>query len=184
MSVRLSAGASFTPSPVMATVSLGPEGVNDVQLGLGVAARHDQLRCVAQEGIDLFLGHRLDLRAGDHPRRAAHDADPAGHRLRRETVVTGDHDDPDARLQAPGDRLGDVGARRILQARKAQECERRFRLVAFFVWPWVRELSLREAEDAQALSCVALERPAHALALFFRQGPVGTVGAAHGRAAP
>ena len=90
-------------------------------------------------------------------------------------MVAGDDDDPDARPPAAGDGLGDVRAGRVLECREPQEGEMGFRAVALFVGVGARHFPLREAEDAQPLARVALERPANLLAVLLRQGPVGAV---------
>ena len=59
-------------------VPLSPQGLHDVQLGLGVGARHDQLGRLPQQGVELFLGHGVEFGAGHYSRLSRHDADLAG----------------------------------------------------------------------------------------------------------
>ena len=66
MSAFLSAGASFTPSPVIATMwPLRAQDVDEVDLVLGRDAGDDA--DVVDLAIGLVVGHRGELGAGDAP---------------------------------------------------------------------------------------------------------------------
>ena len=123
MSARRSAGASLTPSPVMATTApRRAPGVDDAQLLLGVRARVD--------------AHVLDARGERRRRRAprarspvidltpvAEDAQALRDRGRRELVVAGDHDRADAGRAALRDGGGSSLARRVGQRHDAHEAQ-------------------------------------------------------------
>ena len=86
MCAAFSAGASFTPSPVMATISpVGLQRVDDPQLLLGHDAREDidAVRCRCDQ---LVVAHRVKFRAGDHLVGVLQ-ADLLGDALRRAGVV-------------------------------------------------------------------------------------------------
>ena len=95
MWAALSAGASLTPSPVMATTSpLALKRLDDAQFLLG----HDRGRKrvdVADPAAQLRVVQRVELVAGEHRRRRSIPA-WRGDRPRRRRVVAGDHDDADA----------------------------------------------------------------------------------------
>ena len=102
-------------------VALGAQRIDHEQFRLGVRARDDQLVCLVEDPVKLGLWKRVDLGAGHHGRFAADDARLTGDRLRRETVVAGDHDDPDAGGAAARDGIGHLGAQRILERRHPEE---------------------------------------------------------------
>ena len=109
MSAFLSAGASFTPSPVIATICpFCFSDLDEADLVLGRDAGDDA------DAVDLLdslvVRHRAELRAGD---RAALDAELLRDRLCGHRVIAGDHPHSDAGRSRGRDRLLGLGARRI-----------------------------------------------------------------------
>ncbi len=122
MSALFSAGASFTPSPVIATNSPRRlQRLDDADLLLGIDARVD-----AQMPHARSPAPRRSRRASSRPviRRSSavvDDAEPHGDRARGERMVAGDHHGRHARLPALGHGARRLGARRIDQADEADE---------------------------------------------------------------
>ena len=118
MWAALSAGASLTPSPVMATISpVGLERVDDAQLLL----RHD-----AGEDLDvpdapgqLLVRHPVEL---GPVMTASRIGEPglAGDALGRGGVVAGDHHHAHSGGAALGDRGGHGRPQRVLEAEQAR----------------------------------------------------------------
>ena len=123
MSARRSAGASLTPSPVIATTSpSAAQRVGDAQLGLGRVAREDDLAVLARgarsssASVISSSSSPVTTRSASMPTRRATAA-------RGEAVVAGDDDDADPGLVAARDRVGDLGTRRVEQATRPSEAE-------------------------------------------------------------
>ena len=73
MSAVFSAGASFTPSPVIATVMpVALQRLDDPQLVLGIDARVDGH--LADRPVELLVGHLLEFGAGDSARPSGRNA--------------------------------------------------------------------------------------------------------------
>ena len=109
MSARFSAGASLTPSPVIATTCTSPlERVDEPHLVLGRDARDDA--DAVDRGQRLVVAHRGPLRAGDG---ASLDSELSGDRLGRDRVVAGDHAHSDPRGLRLGDRRLRLRTRRV-----------------------------------------------------------------------
>ena len=97
MSAFLSAGASFTPSPVMATMlPFGLEHVHQVDLVLRRDAGDDA--DVIDGRGDLGVAHGPELGAGDG---STFDAQRVGDGLGGHRVIAGDHAHPDAGGRVP-----------------------------------------------------------------------------------
>ena len=115
------AGASFTPSPVMATSS-----------PLALSARTSLSFCSGTIRAKMLhrpmrssrtrVAHGLEFRAGDHRVRRL-EADLPGDGPRRSRVVARDHDHPDAGRPALLQRLGHRGAGRVGEPHQPQEGE-------------------------------------------------------------
>ena len=122
MSARLSAGASLTPSPVMATNSpLRLQRLDDADLLLGRDARVDAHACDARA-----RARRRPSRASSAPReharrRRREDAERARDGARGGRMVAGDHHRRDAGGLAQRDRLARLRPRRIEQADQPEE---------------------------------------------------------------
>ena len=117
MSAVLSAGASLTPSPVMATtLPARLEDVDQPHLVLGGDTRDDA--DLVDLRLRLLVAERGELRAGDRP---PGDAELLGDGGGGDGVVAGDH----AHLNASGVRLGDrglgLGAWRIDDAHQREQ---------------------------------------------------------------
>jgi hypothetical protein len=123
MSACLSAGASLTPSPVIATISPSPRRTfASRSFLLGVDAREDDV-ALAQPATQLGIVHFGQLRTGDHVRLSPDQADPPRDRLAGAAAVAGDHDDADSRVPAAADRVRNLGTRRVDHADEAEELE-------------------------------------------------------------
>ena len=121
MSARRSAGASLTPSPVIATTWPSARSASAMRsFASGELRAKISSVAVAQELVELALAHRVELVAGDDARAVARDADPPGDLGRGRAVVAGDDDDADAGRVAARDRVGDLGPRRVEAARRAR----------------------------------------------------------------
>ena len=94
-------------------LALGPQRVGDAQLCFGRAAGEDDLGSGAEQLVEVVLGHRVQLAAGDHAHPAGADADAAGDRGGGQPVVAGDDVDADAGPVRALDRGGDLGPRRV-----------------------------------------------------------------------
>ena len=100
MSARRSAGASLTPSPVIATTwPSGAQRLGDPQLGLrGGCGRRSARRALAQQLVAARArGIVVELGAVDRAGRSPPMPDLPRDRRRGQPVVAGDDDDPDAR---------------------------------------------------------------------------------------
>ncbi len=124
-----------------------------------------------EETREVVLAHRVDLRAGGDPRRPLQDPDLACDGLRRQRVVTGDDDDPDARRVAAGDGVRDFGARWVGEGGEPEEREARLGLLASGPRPTL-DVALGEAEHAQAAGRVTLEGCADLGAVLVAERPV------------
>ena len=109
MSAVLSAGASFTPSPVIAT-TLPLRLSSCTSRILSSGATRATTPMFGEVGQELVVGHRCELRAGERP---ALDAELLGDRGGGGGVVAGDHPDLDAGRVALGDRGLRLGAGRV-----------------------------------------------------------------------
>ncbi len=99
MSAVLRAGASFTPSPVMATMWPLRRRISTRRtLSSGATRAMTPMSSIWR--IGLVVGHRRELGAGDRP---ALDAELACDRLGGDGVVAGDHPDLDAGRVRLGD---------------------------------------------------------------------------------
>jgi hypothetical protein len=119
MSARRSAGASFTPSPVMATTS--PQAWSAWAMRSfcsGATRRAPPRRSPAgRRGRRRLPGARRRAPPG----RCA--ARPWRPRRRRWPVVAGHHDHPDPDPPAAGDRLGDLGPDRVGHPHQPEELQ-------------------------------------------------------------
>ena len=116
MSARRSAGASLTPSPVIATTSPRARSASAMRsFASGELRAKMSSRCVAQELVER---RRRSSRRAPSPVTvtSARDADPAGDSRGGESVVAGHDHDADAGVVAAGDGVGDLGSRRVEQA--------------------------------------------------------------------
>ena len=122
MSAALSAGASFTPSPVIATIRRPPAARRrSAACAPGRRARRRETsRTVAAQRV---VVERLELGAGDDARAGRGDAEVGGDPRGGLRVVAGDHQ----HAHAGGVRVGDRGARlrprRVDHADQAEEDE-------------------------------------------------------------
>ena len=109
MSAFFSAGASLTPSPVMATISpLRWSTSTRRTLCSGLTRAITPTSPIAPSR--LVVAHRPELRPADD---RAVDAELAGDRRRGDRVIAGDHADPDPGGPGPRDRSPGGGARRV-----------------------------------------------------------------------
>ena len=120
ISAAFSDGASFTPSPVMATTA--PVAFNALTMrsfcsGMMRAKMVTACTAVRQIGVR----HCLKFRTVDHP--AALQARLCGDGLRRGRIVAGDHDHPDPRAAAKRHRLRHRGAQGIGKADQTQKAK-------------------------------------------------------------
>ena len=120
-SARLSAGASFTPSPVIATVR--PRDCSAV-------TRRSLWAGEVRAKTSVFDGrfgqcgvvHRLEIGAGQHALGVLQ-PDHAGDGARGRGMIAGDHLHPDAGGMAFGDRVDRLGPRRVDQADQPDQGE-------------------------------------------------------------
>ena len=186
MSARRSAGASLTPSPVIATTwPSAAQRVGDAQLRLRRAAREDQLVAAAQQLVELGLAHRVQLLAGDHGRVLADDTDLAGDRGCREAVVAGDHDDPDARAAwQRATASATSGPRRVEHRDEPEEAELALRLLATLGdGIGVAQCAAGDGQHAQPAAGLRVDQGRELAALGVGQRTLATVGAEDARAA-
>ncbi len=156
MSARRRAGASLTPSPVIATTAPRPRHASTIlQLLLRAHPRVDGDTLDARsEGrrVELVeLGTRQDLAS------RSEDPDPAGDRRRGQRVVAGDHDRGHSRQPAGLDRIPGCVTRRV--GHRDQPGEAEVRLGVFELIGDGRDLPVGEREDSISVSGVALGRP-------------------------
>ena len=182
MSARRSAGASFTPSPVIATVWPWARSASTTRSFVS-----GSLRATMSSGLSAGARRRarapqgLDLGAGEHAGLSGDDPDLARHRLRGQRVIAGDHDDPDAGPSRAGDGIGDVRAQGGPGARPGRGRRDRLGHVAVGLEALSRDALLGEAEHPQPGARVALERPPHRPARVVVERPLPG-GAAHAAA--
>ena len=101
MSAAFSAGASLTPSPVIATtLPLACSARTMRSLCLGATRANTEVFCTAAATAPFV--QLVELDAGEHRRTGIDDAEIGGDAHRRARVVAGDHDH--------ADRFGDIGA--------------------------------------------------------------------------
>ena len=112
MSARRSAGASLTPSPVIATTARrAAPRLDDAQLLLRVHPRVDG--DALDPGLERRVVEPVELGAGEGLAARFQDPDPAGDGDAGERVVAGDHDRRDPGAPARGDGGGRRRAGRI-----------------------------------------------------------------------
>ncbi len=103
MSAARSAGASLTPSPVIAPTTSwrawSTVTIRSLCSGLTRATTLVRGRGPRLQGV---VVHGVEITAGENAGPA--DADVVGHAARRPRVITGDHHDADARAVRLGDR--------------------------------------------------------------------------------
>ena len=119
MSAVFRAGASFTPSPVMATTlpfSLSSRTSRTLSSG----ATRATTPISSSSPRELLVAHRGELGAGHRP---SLDAQLGGDRGGGRGVVAGDHPNPDAGVVALGDRGLGLGARRVDDADHREQRE-------------------------------------------------------------
>ena len=116
MSAFFRAGASLTPSPVMATIApLRLQRVDEPHLVFGRdPGEHADLVDLRSR---LLVAHRVEIGAGD---RSALDSQLPGDRRCRDGVVAGDHPHLDPRGLRLRDRILGGGARRVDDADEGQ----------------------------------------------------------------
>ena len=124
----LSAGASFTPSPVIAQTSPCSCRMRTISCCRGLDAR-EQVRAAHRAQLRLG-GQRHELLADERLAALAEvglgrveDADLLADRLGRHLVVARDDDDADARAAARDDRVEHLAARRVEHRREPAEHE-------------------------------------------------------------
>ena len=129
MSAFFSAGASFTPSPVIATMSpLRFSESTRRTLSSGVTRAMTPISSIAR--VELGVGHRVELGAADRPAR---DAELRRDRRGGDRVVAGDHADTDpgfvrdrdCRFRGRTGRIDDADEREHGQAVEQREQVRR-----------------------------------------------------------
>ncbi len=124
MSARRRAGASLTPSPVIATTWPSARSASAIRsFASGCCGRRSARSSPAQQLVELGSLIRVELVARSRPRIAAADADPPGDRRRGEAVIAGDDDDPDAGRVAARDRVGHLRPRRVDHRDQAEQDE-------------------------------------------------------------
>ena len=131
MWARCRAGASLTPSPVMATIwPWARRASATLQFGLRRGAGEDDLRCPAEarSSSSSWSGDGLGLCHDVQPGRA--DADLAGDGGGGDAVVAGHDVDAEAGLVAAPHRVGDLRPRRVVQSDQAEQAQPRLRVLA------------------------------------------------------
>ena len=112
MSAALRAGASFTPSPVMAAISplaFSARTMRSLCSGATRAYTETSRTACSQDRVV----HPLKLGAGEGPLAGGGDAELARDGRRGDRVVTGDHQRSHAGPARPGDRGAGLGSRRV-----------------------------------------------------------------------
>ena len=146
MSARRSAGASLTPSPVIATTWPAARSASAMRsLASGELRAKTTSAPEPSSVVQLGLGHRVELGAGDHLHPAGADADLAGDRRGGQPVVAGDHVDPDARPVHLPDRGRDLGAGRVEHRDQPEQAQ-----VPFGVRPLAGDCPIRRGRRAAA----------------------------------
>ncbi len=124
MSATLSAGASFTPSPVMATMCPMLLSTTAMRILCSGDTRAKSTFLASSAAAKSVVGHVVEVVAGDDAGVVAlDDADTASDRLGGQAVVAGDHDDFDAGSGALLDRDRDLVARRVHHRHETDEDE-------------------------------------------------------------
>src|SRR5689334_17967595 len=114
MCAAFSAGASFTPSPVIATTSPFAFNASTSRSFCSGTTRQSRLQLTLIECVQLGAGHRAaSARQPDFPCDVQ----------RSRGVIACDHDYADARLPGFGDRFQHAGTNRIKQTDQSQEFE-------------------------------------------------------------
>ena len=122
MSAALSAGASLTPSPVIATTSPRAFSARTMRSFCSGTTRAKMLTS-PMRSASCVVAHLGELGAGDELRRLASGRSRARCDVAVPGIVAGDHDDADAGRVRLGDRLRHALADRVLQADQADELE-------------------------------------------------------------
>ena len=155
MSAFLSAGASFTPSPVTATICpCSLSALTTCILCSGATLAKITSCGFASSALRSSVAHRLEVDAGDdaHVPVAADDADAAGDGLGRQAVVARDHDDADAGREGVLDGLAHLRPRRVDHPDQAEEGEVGLDRVRRVVGQLVRQVALAHGQHAQRLA--------------------------------
>ena len=112
MSAAFSAGASLTPSPVIATTS--PSACSASTMRSLCAGRRGRRPTSSGRHLAQLLGvERVELGAGDGGGAGTDDAEVRRRCARRSRVIAGDHDHADAGAMRLGDGDGRLRARRV-----------------------------------------------------------------------
>ena len=179
MSARVSAGASFTPSPVMATMF--PCCLRMLtRRTLSSGATRATTPMSSTSARSCVVGHRGELGAGERP---AFDAELPGDGRRRRGVVAGDHADADAGVLAQRDGVLGLLARRVDDADEGEQLQigDERQQVARRVERGRVEVAPRDRQHAQALAgqpIVLGEDPLAGLVAHRRRRSVGVRGSA------
>ncbi len=152
MSARRSAGASFTPSPVIETTAPRRRQASTMRSfcsGLVRAYTATSATIASKRGVVELL----ELGAGQAASAVAQDTDPPGDGVGRQWVIARDHDWRDARRTARGDGRGRGLARRVCHPDDPQKAE----AVLGVVEPGgdVVDRALRQREYAVSIGGVA-----------------------------
>ena len=119
MSAAFSAGASLTPSPVIATVMpCALQGIDDPELVLRIDPGVD--RHLPHRPVEFRVRHRLELGPGHRP-AVGGDAELGRNDRRRLRVIAGDHDRPDPGALRARDRFSGLVPRRVDHADQPEE---------------------------------------------------------------
>ena len=104
------------------------QGVGDAQLGFGRTAGEDDLGGPLEDVVELWVGHRVQVRAGDGgaTSRSGTDADLPGDLGGGDPVVAGDDQHPDAGPVGTRDRVFGLRPRRVEHRDHAEQAQAGF----------------------------------------------------------
>jgi hypothetical protein len=160
MSARRSAGASFTPSPVIATISPCSRSRSAIRsFASGELRAKTRWRFEASSSAERGVARAVELGARDDANAVRDDAGTPGDRRAGRAGVAGDHDDPDPRPPAARDRVRNLGPRRVEQRDQADEDQSALDLLALAGGLDRRERPHRDRQHAQPLGRPVVGEP-------------------------
>ena len=124
MSAFRNAGASFTPSPVIATTSPRERSASAMRsLASGEVRANTISPGLVEQLVELRLAHRVEVAADHGGQASCADPDLAGDLGSGQRMITGDDQHADAGGVTSRDRFGDLGAGWVEHRDGAEEAE-------------------------------------------------------------
>ena len=150
-------------------MTLCSQRLGDVQLGVRRGAREDHLAVAGHDLFDFPLVTVVEPLRVDDDEVLATDPDLAGDRRRGQWMIAGDDDDPDPCAVTAGDRVADLGTRRVEHRDQTEEAQLTLGLLARGDRCTGRQVPPSERQHAQPFLRVRLDAMHDALALAPRR---------------